>query len=254
MTSDGSPTPAPAREARPAHLRPARARASVRAAGRRALAPAILLAAVGASAAASASLAEPPPSAMEAQLEAEIDGMIEEGVPADSPKVEMLEEQLDGVEEGTGKPATAEPGVDTAARLDEAGEVTEAQAQAEAAGPAGVQARPGDVDDVLDEEDEAARWETGHVECEPVPGMLSMDEVAGASCLSVPQPDGTSRYVAVGADGTVRSVRFGTDGAVHRLRDTALPAPPRGATLAATAAGDLRVTVPGRAPITVELR
>lgn len=254
MTNHGSPTPAPDRDDGPAHLRPARARASIRAVGRRTLVPAILLAAVGASAAASAGLAEPPPSAMEAQLEAEIDGMIEEGVPADSPKVEMLDEQLDQVEEGTGQPAAHEPGVDTAARLDEAAEVTGAQAEAEAAGPTGVHARTGDVDEALVEDDEAARWETGPVECEPVPGMLSMDEVVGATCLGVPQPDGTSRYVAVGADGTVRSVRFGTDGAVHRLRDTALPAPPRGATLAATAAGDLRVTVPGRAPLTVELR
>jgi hypothetical protein len=216
--------------------------------------PAILLAAVGASAAASAGLAEPPPSAMEAQLEAEIDGMIEAGVPADSPKFEMLEEQLDRVEEGTGEPTAREPGVDTGARLDEAGAVTEAQAQAEAAGPAGAQARAGGVDEALVEEGEVARWETGTVECEPVPGMLSIDEVAGATCLSVPQPDGTSRYVAVGADGTVRSVRFGTDGAVRRVTDTALPVPPRGATVAATATGDLRVAAPGRAPTTVDLR
>jgi len=253
MTSDGSRPPTADRDTAPAHLRPARARASVRAVGRRSLAPAILLAAVGASAAASAGLAEPPPSAMEAQLEAEIDGMIEKGVPADSPKVEMLEEQLDQVEEGTGEPAAREPGVDTGTRLDEAGAVTEAQAQAEAAGPAGAQARAGGVDEELVEEGEAARWETGTVECEPVPGMLSVDEVAGATCLSVPQPDGTSRYVVVGADGTVLSVRFGTDGAVRRLPDTALPVPPWGATVAATAAGDLRVAAPGRAPTTVDL-
>jgi hypothetical protein len=253
MTSDASPASAPDRDVAPAHLRPVRARASVRVMGRRAVVPATLLAAVGASAAASASLAEPPPSAMEAQLEAEIDGMIEEGVSAASPKVEMLEEQLDEVEGGAGEPAAREPGVDTGARLDEADDVTEAQAQAEAARPAGVPPSGGDVDEGLVEEDEA-RWESGTVECEPVPAMLTIDEVAGATCLSVPQPDGTSRYVAIGPDGTVRSVRFGTDGAVQRLRDSALPAPPRDATVAATAAGDLRVTAPGRAPTTVDLR
>jgi hypothetical protein len=248
MNGDVSPSPAPGRE------RAARRRPAARAVARRALLPATLLAAVGASAAASASLAEPPPSALEAQLEAEIDGMLDEGVPAASPKLEMLEEQLAEVEQGTGEPAAPEPGVATAARLGEAEDVTEAQAQAEAAGPAGAAARAGDIGDALVEEGEAARWETGPVDCEPVPGMLTADEVAGASCLSVPQPDGTGRYVAVGADGTVRSVRFGTDGAVRRLRDTALPVPPRGASVAITAAGDLRVAAPGRAPATVDLR
>jgi hypothetical protein len=249
MTSDVSPSPAAGHDGGPV-----RRRRAARAVARRALVPATLLAAVGASAAASASLAEPPPSTLEAQLEAEIDGMIDEGVAAGSPKLEMLEEQLAAIEEGTGEPAAREPGVDTAVRLGEAEEVTEAQAQAEAAGPVGARARAADIDDELVEEGEAARWETGTVECEPVPGMLTVDEVAGATCLSVPQPDGTSRYVAVGADGTVRSVRFGTDGAVRRVRDTALPVPPRGASVAVTAAGDLRVAAPGRAPATVDLR
>jgi hypothetical protein len=58
-----------------------------------------------------------------------------------------------------------------------------------------------------------------------VPGLLGPEEIAGAQCVSVPQPDGTSRCVAIGPDGTLRSVAFGHDGDVRRLDDTALGAP-----------------------------
>ena len=214
---------------------------------------------MGASAAASASLAEPPASEMELQLDAELEGMAENGVPADDPKMELLEEQRDEIVEGTGAPARREPGVDTAARLEEAEEVTDAQAQAEARGVApGDRVEPQAADGAGEapvEEGERARWDSGTVVCEPVPGMLTMAEVSGATCVSVPQPDGTSRYVVVAPNGTVRSVRFATDGAVTRLRDTALGASARRGTRAtATPEGDLRVTVPGRAPTTVDLR
>ena len=99
--------------------------------------------------------------------------------------------------------------------------MTGAQAEAEAAGPTGVQARTGDVDEALVEDDEAARWETGPVECEPVPGMLSMDEVVGATCLGVPQPDGTSRYVRSG-----RTARCGRCASAPTGPSTACATPP----------------------------
>jgi hypothetical protein len=225
------------------------------------LLPALVLAAVGASAAASASLAEPPASEIKAQLDAELDGMAEAGVRDGDPKRELLEEQRDELAAGRGAPARREPGVDTAGRLAEAEDVTEAQADAEADGVApGARAEPqaaaaGGEDGALVEEGERARWDAGAVVCEPVPGMLTMAEVSGAVCVSVPQPDGTSRYVVVAPSGTVRSVRFATDGAVSRLPDATLGATaPRGTTAAATATGDLRVTVPGRAPTTLDLR
>jgi hypothetical protein len=222
------------------------------------LLPALVLAAVGASAAASASLAEPPASEMELQLDDELEGMADNGVPADDPKMGLLEEQRDELADGRGVPARREPGVDTAARLEEAREVTGAQARAEAreAAPgATVESQAAGGRGVAGvEEGERARWDSGPVVCEPVPGMLTMAEVTGGTCVSVPQPDGTSRYVVVAPDGTVRSVRFATDGAVRRLPDTALGASaPRGTTVVATREGDLRITVPGRAPTTVAL-
>src|SRR5690606_915211 len=55
-------------------------------------------------------------------------------------------------------------------------------------------------------------WESGEVLCEVVPGILGPDEIAGARCASVPQPDGTTRYVAVAPDGTVPTVAFGHAG------------------------------------------
>ncbi len=210
------------------HRRPRAAR--VRTLGPKALLPAVLLAAVAASSAVSASLAEPPVSDVEQQLDAEIEGMVDAGVPADDPKVEMLEEQLDELADGNGAPARREPGVDTGARLTEAEQVTDAQARAEAAAGAaagavqpraagGAPAASTAAGTPAAAAADGRRWESGIVACEPLPGLLTMGEVAGATCLSVPQPDGTSRYVALAADGTVRSVRFGTDGAVQRMPD-----------------------------------
>ena len=88
-----------------------------------------------------------------------------------------------------------------------------------------------------------------------MPGLLSAADVAEAVCVSVPQPDGTSRYVAVGRDGTVRSVLFGPDGMVRRLADTSVGAPvPRGSTAEPTPQGDLVVAPAGGAPVTVDVR
>lgn len=197
----------------------------------------IVLAAVAAAAAAGAAVGEDPPTEIEAQLEAEIDGMVESGVPEDDPKVEMLEEEAEAIEDGAGEPARRESGVDTGEMLAEAAE--QDAADADATGRDRVVA--GDSD-----------WESGTVVCEPVPGLLSVEEIAGATCVSVPQPDGTSRYVAVSPDGTVRTVLFGADGDVRRVDDTTLPAPvPPGTALAPTPEGDLQVTPPDEAPATI---
>lgn len=206
---------------------------------------ALVLAAVGASAAAAATLSEPPPIEVEQQLQAEIDGMVEAGLDEDDPKVEMVEEQLEAIEEGIGEPAQ-EGGVDTGAALADAAEDDQelAEAEAEAAAP---DARVG-------AEDDGFGWESGTVECEPVPGVLDVDEIEGATCLSVPQPDGTSRYVAVTPDGVVRTVHFGNDGDVARLDDTRLERPVSpGTALAPTPEGDVQVDPPDANAAPVEL-
>lgn len=209
---------------------------------RRVLLAALVLVAVAASSAASAALSEPPPVEMEQQLRDEIDAMVASGVPADNPKVEMLEDALDRLEQGAGEPARPEPGVDT-------GRVLADARSAEAAEDARARAAAGDPAATVPDH---LPWESGTVLCEPVPHLLSADEITGATCLSVPQPDGTGRYVAVGPDGTVRTVQFGHDGDVRRLDDTALAAPPApGTEMSPTARGELRVEPPGRAPETV---
>lgn len=211
----------------------------------------LVLSAVAASAAASAALSEEAPVPLEDEMRSEIDGMIESGVDADDPKVEMLEESLDQLEEGADVDAPGEPGVDVEALLEEA-------EAAEAAEGAIIQPRSSDhgavaADGGSDADDPA--WQSGEVVCEPIPGMLGVDEVAGARCASVPQPDGTSRYVSVGPDGTVRTVAFGHDGRVERLADTTVGTPVTpDAAVAPTPEGDLVVTPPGQAPHPVDLR
>jgi hypothetical protein len=218
-----------------------------------ALAATLVLAAVGASAAASAALSEPPPVPAANEMRAEIDAMIESGMSPDDPKIQMLEDEVAELEAGATATPRREPGVDVGATL-EAAEAAEAAEDADvstrsagpsaAPGAAGVPAGGGQP-----------AWESGPVQCEAVPGLLGAAEIAGALCVSVPQPDGTSRYVAVAPDGTVRSVAFGHDGDVRRLDDTAggVPAAPRlGATV--TPEGDLVLTPPGGAAVTVDLR
>lgn len=204
----------------------------------------LVLAAVVASAAASAALSEPAPVAIEQQLRHDIQGMRDAGLDEDHPKVDMVEDQLAALEDGAGEPVR-EQGVDVEAMLEEAAGDADAAAAAEARGAA-PGARP--------PTDEDLAWESGPVVCEPVPGLLSVEEIDGATCLSVPQPDGTNRYVAVAPQGVVRSVHFGNDGDVRRLDDTHLGQPvPEGATLAPTPEGHVRVTPPGRGPATVDV-
>jgi len=193
-----------------------------------ALLAALVLTAVAASAAASAALSqESGPTRLEADLQDEIDAMIASGIPADHPKVRMLEESLAALEAGADAPARRDRGADVGGLLAEAEAADEAGARVAAADAAAAG---------------APLWESGTVECEPVPGLLAADDIAGAVCVSVPQPDGTNRYVAVGADGVARTVLFGADGLVQRLADTPLPAPPApGEALAPTPDGDLQV-------------
>lgn len=214
-----------------AHARPRRRRWWTRRGGV-ALALVVLAGAV-ASAAASASLSQPAPTPLERQVQGEIDGMIAAGMSEDDPKVAMLRQQLAQMRTGDTAQPPREPGVDTGKLLAGGG------------GTAGT-AAPATTEPA---------WQSGPVECEVVPGLLSAAEIAGAACASVPQPDGTSRYVAVGPDGFVRSVRFGAGGRVRRLADARLPAPaPPGTKVAATAGGDLRLVEPDRQPTVVDLR
>lgn len=210
----------------------------------------LVLSAVAASAAASAALSEEAPVPLENDLQAEIDGMVESGIDPDDPKVEMLEESLEQLEEGADADLPPEPGVDVEALLEEA--------EAEEAAEGAITPRSGDpgaaaADGSRNGENPA--WESGEIMCEVVPGMLGPEEIAGARCASVPQPDGTSRYVAIGADGTVRTVAFGHDGQVERLADTAVGARVApDAAVAPTPEGDLVVTPAGQAPRPVDLR
>lgn len=171
---------------------------------------------------------EPPPLADD--IEGEIAGLIDAGVPPDDPKIRLLEEQVEELRRGSGVTPPREPGVDLGARV--------AEARAAERG-----------------RERARQWERGIVDCEPLPGLLSVEELADATCLSVPQPDGSGRYVAVGRGGRVRSVAFGADGQVSRAPDRQLPSgvTPGPGNLAATPAGHLRVTVPGKAPVTIDL-
>lgn len=213
------------------------------------LTAALVLSAVAASAAASAALSEEAPVPLEDELQAEIDGMVDSGVAPDDPKVEMLEESLEQLEEAADADPPPEPGVDVEALLEEA--------EAAEAAEGTITPRSGDSGPVASDGSRAAgspAWESGEIMCEVVPGMLGPDEIAGARCASVPQPDGTSRYVAIGADGTVRTVAFGHDGHVQRLPDTAVGAPVApDAAVAPTPEGDVVVTPPGQAPRPVDL-
>ena len=213
------------------------------------LAATVVLSAVAASAAASAALSEEPPVPLENQMQSEIDAMIESGVDPDDPKVEMLEDSLEQLEEGADANPRPEPGVDVEALLDEAAE----DEASEDAAVASRSADPGAV--AADGHGGDDAWQSGEVMCEVVPGMLGPEEIAGARCVSVPQPDGTSRYVAIGPDGTVRTVMFGHDRHVERVADSAVGAAVApDAAVAATPAGDLVVTPPGQPSRPVDLR
>jgi hypothetical protein len=201
---------------------------------------AVILAAVGASAAASATLSSSSstPTPLEQQLQEEIDALRASGLPAGHPKVQSLQRSLDQLRAPVPAHPRRDPRGDVGALLSEARE--------QQADPRAAAAEAAAAGEPL--------WESGTVDCEPVPGLLSAAEVAGATCVSVPQPDGTSRYVALGADGVARTVMFGTDGQVQRLRDTQVPtglAP--GTAVTPTPEGDLQLAPPGRQPTVVDV-
>ena len=202
---------------------------------------------------------QPAPTEVERQVQREIEGMIESGMPEDDPKVEMLEDQVDELRRGDRANPPKEPGVDLRQRVADAKAAERAAARARdqagrtgagsaASADAAGQATAGGVPT-------GPAWQRGTVECEPVPRALTADEVAGAICLSVPQPDGSTRYVAVGRDGVVRTVAFGADGTVGRGPDRRVPGgvTPGATSVGPTAAGDIRVVARGQAPVTVDL-
>jgi hypothetical protein len=187
---------------------------------------------------------QPGPSDAERQIQDQIDAMVDSGIHEDDPKVELLEDQLEELRRGTRADPPPEPGVDLADR------VADAQAADKATdnGAGRAQATTGGVPT-------GPAWQSGTVECEPVPQLLTAEELAGAICVSVPQPDGSSRYVAVGRDGMVRTVAFAADGKVTRSPDRRVPGGVAAGTttVAPTDAGDIHVTVRGRAPVTVDV-
>lgn len=195
------------------------------------LGAALALTAVAASAAASAALSEPPDPPPAQRMRDEIDDMVAAGVPEDDPKVEMLE---DAVEElGSADPSPPrDPGA-----ADVAGQIAAAEAGRGQGAPPG-----------------GSTWQSGPVLCEVVPGHLDAEEIAEAACATVPQPDGTARYVAVTPEGTVHSVLFAGDGRVRRLDDVRAGATvPPGSSTGVTPAGHLTITPPGRPTLTVDL-
>jgi hypothetical protein len=202
---------------------------------------AVVLAAVGASAAASATLSGPgssAPTALEEQLQAEIDALRASGLPADHPKVRMLQRSLDQLRAPVPARPRRDPQGDVGALLSES-DARRADPRA-AAAEAAAEGEP--------------LWESGTVECEVVPGLLTAAEIAGALCVSVPQPDGTSRYLAIGADGVARTVLFGADGQVRRLpnRQVAAGLAP-GTAVTPTPEGDLQLAPPGQQPTVVDV-
>ena len=159
----------------------------------------IVAIAAGSASAAPGQSPDPPPGAA-VVLQQEIDDMRAAGLPADHPKVQMLRREVEALLAGADATPVPDPG-------------------APAPGAA-VQ-----LEDQLDAADDAGPdVESGEVECEPVPQVLTAAEVESAStCLSMPQPDGTTHYLAVQPSARAHVVRFGDDGSVERLPDEQLP-------------------------------
>src|SRR5262245_4980336 len=202
---------------------------------------------------------QPAPTDVERQVQREIDAMIESGAADDDPKVELLQDQLDELRRGDRANPPKEPGVDLRRRVagakaaERAADRARDQAGRTGAGSAAAADVAGRA--TSDGVPTGPAWQRGIVECEPVPQALTADEVAGSTCLSVPQPDGSTRYVAVGRDGVVRTVAFGADGKVGRGHDRRVPGgvTPGATSVAPTASGDIRVAARGKAPVTVDV-
>jgi hypothetical protein len=125
-----------------------------------------------------------------ALLRNELDGLAAAGVPQDHAKARMLRDDLAALEKGRTATAATEVGVDVAGMI--------AAAEKNALN--------------------LALMDNGAVVCEPIPGnLLTAAEIAGATCTSTLQPDGSSLYVAQRPDGTRVTVHFGADGHIARL-------------------------------------
>jgi hypothetical protein len=174
------------------------------------------------------------------QLEAEIGAMRAGGMDADDPKVELLQDEVDALREGLDARPPRDPGLSSSAAGARSSTPEDAIRSAETAGAGG-------------------GAEAAEVECEPIPHALEAEDIEDAVCASVPQPDGTARYVAVVPTGAVHVVGFAGDGAAERLPDQALPvgaaaAPSSDLTLVPDADGDLVVEADGEELATLDLR
>lgn len=136
-----------------------------------------------------------------AVLRQELDAMTTAGLPADHPKVRMLQEDLTALEQGIHTTVATEAGIDVPARI------AAATRDAGGAGTGGARAVDSTGEATLDD---------GRVDCEPLPGLLTAAEVEGARCSSTLQADGGSLYVAETPGGTRHTVRFAPDGTVTR--------------------------------------
>jgi hypothetical protein len=185
---------------------------------------------VAAGAATSSSDDEATPGVV-GELQGEVDAMVEGGLPADHPKVAMLQDEIDALVAGTTAESIPDPGAGGGAGGASGGAGGDRATTPDEAARADAALRP------------AQPAEAGTVECEAIPQRLGADEIAGATCVSVPQADGSSRYVAVAPAGEVRVVRFGPTGDVQRLPDRRLPGgvSTAGTELVPDAAGDLEL-------------
>ena len=178
----------------------------------------------------------PPPVQ---QLRDEVDAMVAAGVPENDPKVEMLSDEADDLAADWGRRGRPERGVDLRSRP----------------GGGSAASTPDEAIRMADEIGAEQQAVSGPVECEPIPQRLEAVEVAGARCVSVPQADGSSRYVAVTPDGEVHTVAFRAGGEVERLPDTTVPPGAVGADVEVvpSAAGDIELRRGGRAVGRVDL-
>jgi hypothetical protein len=134
----------------------------------------VAVAALGVAAAANASFdRSPPPNPVEQDLQRQINALIAVGVPLpDDPKVEMLRQQPARLRTGDTADPPPEHGVNTAMIL--AGTTTtSAPAVTPQAAPGATTTATGD-------------WQSGKVQCEEVPGLLSAAELAQAAWPASP--------------------------------------------------------------------
>jgi hypothetical protein len=135
--------------------------------------------------------AAPPAAAGVSVLQDELDAMARAGLRPDYPKAKMLQADLDALQQGMVSTSPTEVDVDVPGMI-----------------ARGTRARTDAAEDLVDD---------GEVLCEPIPpDHLTAADIAGATCSSAPQPDGSSLYVATRPDHSRIVVRFGPDGSITR--------------------------------------